>query len=75
MKVTIVTLYRGESALTYVGCVEGTLTAKEKKACADRFKLKGDDCIGFVVTETKPKDAFSEVKNALERGFTGFGVE
>jgi hypothetical protein len=53
MKVTIVTVYRGETAETYVGAVLGSVSAEEREAMADAFEVDEDeeDTIGFQEVE------------------------
>jgi hypothetical protein len=40
MKITVVTLYRGDTADYYVGAVAGSLTNKQRLAVAERFNAK-----------------------------------
>lgn len=43
MKVTIVTLYRGKTAETYVGAVEGCVSEQARKNLALAFDIDRDD--------------------------------
>lgn len=53
MKVTIVTVYRGKTAETYVGAVRGPISDEDCEAMADAFKVDEDeeDAIGFQEVE------------------------
>lgn len=57
MTITIVTLYRGHSAETYVAAVKGELTPEQKRGFIDRFQVNeakdddDEDTMGFAVVE------------------------
>lgn len=66
-KVTVVTLYRGESAETYVGVVAGSLGPEARQAVADGLGVDreaGDD-IGFVETDAVPAGDLRTLSNAF----------
>jgi hypothetical protein len=64
MKVTIITVYRANSADTYTAVVEGELTAEQRTDLASRLDLRSyeddemsDDIAGFVTLDVvKPED-------------------
>jgi len=54
MKVTIVTLYRGETADTYVGAIRGSVSAKDRARVSRGLKVRkscDEDEIGFQEVE------------------------
>lgn len=55
MKVTIVTVYRGRTAETYVGAVRGSVSAEGRKVLEGAFEIDRDgdepDDIGFQEVE------------------------
>jgi predicted rRNA methylase YqxC with S4 and FtsJ domains len=71
VKITIVTLYRGRTAETYVNAVAGSLTFEQRAALTDRFDVReseddeDDDTLGFVEVEVGSFSSLTEVLQAF----------
>jgi hypothetical protein len=74
MKVTIVTIYRGATAETYVGAVLGSVTDEGRRRIAAAFGVNEDegdegdedhDTIGFQEADAVPPEGLSEVLQAF----------
>jgi len=69
MQVTVITIYRGQTAESYVGVVPGTLTEEQKTKLHDDFSVRdGDtdedpDNIFFRTLEMTPAEDLKEVLN------------
>jgi hypothetical protein len=79
MKVTIITLYRGEECETYTGAVEGHLTDEQCKEVADKLELVTEDGealdqVGFVFVEIS-KEIPKNLTNAMPDMYTFDGCE
>jgi len=80
MKVTIITLYRGSMAGTFVAVVEGDLTKEQEQEVAKSIVLETEDgeasdILGFCTMDVVPLRNHPDLLNAFPDGCTYDGLE